>query len=47
LGHEFVLGDHTLQKTRHLISTATCTGWHDELNIFGGLPIGLSVSVKT
>jgi hypothetical protein len=47
LGHEFVLGDHTLQKTRHLISTATCASWHDELDIFGRLPIGLGLSVKT
>jgi hypothetical protein len=40
-----VLGDHTLKKTRHLVSTTASTCWHNELNAFGGLPIRLSESV--
>jgi hypothetical protein len=47
LSHDLVLADHTLKKTRHLISAATRASWHDELNAFGGLPIGLGLSVKT
>jgi hypothetical protein len=42
-----VLGNHSLEKPRHLISAAACACWHDELDIFSGLPIGLGVSVET
>jgi hypothetical protein len=40
-----VLGNHTLKKTRHLISATASACWHNELNAFGGLPIRLSESV--
>jgi hypothetical protein len=47
LSHDLVLADHTLKKTRHLISATTRASWHDELNAFGGLPIGLSERIGT
>jgi len=38
--HQLVFHDDALNRARHLVGSAASPGRHDELDRFGGLPIG-------